>query len=367
MTSEVIPVAVVGGGIAGAAACLRLCQAGCSPLWIAPRTEPGDKPGEHLAAAARPLLETLGVADLLDAPCHRHANTMLSAWGSARLGRRDAIVHLEGPPMVLDRPAFERDLVARALAAGARRFEVRLDSAAWEIGSWRLNDAALPDARFLIDASGHGAVVADEHAQRFRADRLAALHCFLDRDPANPVSPTRATLIEAVEEGWWYAALLADGRLALNYYSDPDLLPRDVTRDPAVFRQLLGSTQHVARWVAEAGFCLVAPPSLASAGTVWIAPAAGAHWAAIGDAAAAFDPLSSHGMTTALWTAIAAADAALTGQEAPLAHYAARVAAGVQEFLVSRAEIYRQEPRFIDRTFWRRRGRLEDATATGYE
>ncbi len=363
--------AVVGGGIAGAAACLRLAALGRRVLWIAPPLEEGDRPGEQLAPAARALLARLGAAGLLEAPGHRPANRQLSAWGSAQLAERDAIVHLEGPGTVLDRPAFERDLAALARAAeGVERVEAALAGAERGPEGWRLSLAggeALPPVPFVIDASGRAAVVAAPLSQRFRADRLAALVAFLPQDPESEVAPTRATLIEAVADGWWYASLLADGRLALNYYSDPDLLPREASRDPAVLQGLLAGTASVGRWIDEAGFHLAGPPRLASAGTTWLAPVAGpeaaggregAGWAAVGDAAAAFDPLSSHGMTTALWSGIQAAEAAdawLAGDAEPLARYAAAVAEGVVDFLKARSRIYGMERRFAGRTFWQRR------------
>ena len=359
MTPDVAPVAVIGGGIAGAAACLRLARSGVTPLWIAPCSGSGDKPGEHLAPAARPLLAGLGALDLLDRPVHRPANAMLSAWGSDRIAERHAMVHLEGPATVLDRTAFERDLSGLAQAHGVHRVEGIVAGAERRDGVWRLEtDGAEHRARIMLDASGRAAAFAGPRTQRFRADRLAALYAFVEQYAASEVEPTRATLVEAVPAGWWYAALLADGRLALNHYSDPDLLPDGVTRDTAVFRKLLDETRHVARWIREAGFLLREPPRLASAGTTWIAPAAGEGWAAIGDAAAAFDPLSSHGMTTALWTAITASQAAiamLSGDAEPLGRYAAKVAAGVQEFLVSRTTIYGREARFRDSEFWQRR------------
>src|SRR5690606_17234956 len=116
-----VPVAVIGGGIAGAAACITLASAGLKPLWIAPDARTGDKPGEHLAPAARPLLAKLGALDLVARPEHRSANVMLSSWGSDHLVERHAMVHLEGPATVLNRTAFEADLVELALAAGAER------------------------------------------------------------------------------------------------------------------------------------------------------------------------------------------------------------------------------------------------------
>lgn len=351
------PAAVIGGGIAGAAACLRLGALGVTPLWIAPASAPRDKPGEHLAPAARDLLARLDAAHLLDDPRHREANSMLSAWGSDRIEERNAILQLQGAGIVLDRPAFEADLTTLALSRGARRINASVDKITRDGERWRIeaNDGRRHAADFIIDASGRTAVLARDHGQRFRADQLAALVAFPRQDPDNDVDPTRATLIEAVADGWWYASLLADGRLALNYFTDPDLLPRDATREPAVFKDLLARTLFVGRWIDEAGFQLDAAPSLVSAGTTWIAPAAGEGWAAIGDASAAFDPLSSFGMTTALWTAITVADGVAARD---IGGYPEKVAAGMQDFLATRAKVYAAERRYADHVFWRRR-RLE--------
>ena len=355
-------IAVIGGGIAGAAACLRLADAGAQALWIAPPRDAQRKHGEHLSPAARPMLEQLGALQLLDPPRHREANVIYSAWGSEQLAERDAIVHLEGPGTVIDRQAFENDLSNEALKRGTQRRETLLKHARFDNGKWKLgfDDPRLDDeyVDYLIDASGRHAVIAKDRAPRFRSDQLVAAIAFLEQKPSSAVEATRATLIEAAAEGWWYATLLADRRLALNYYSDPDLLPSEISRDTQVIRGLLASTRYIGRWIEEAEFEFSAPPYLASAGTTWIAPAAGEGWIAVGDAAASFDPLSSHGMTTALWTAITGADAALahlTGDPQPAITYTRKVAAGVQDFLDKRALIYAQETRFMDRTFWNRR------------
>ena len=359
MTRQRAPVAIIGGGISGAAACLRLAALDIDVLWITPLVNGTEKPGEHLAAAARPLLAQLGIEDLLDRHYHRGANALFSAWGSDPLVERNAIVHLEGPATVLDRMAFEHDLAERVLSRGVHQVEAMLTVAERCDDLWHLQlGKTTAQASFLLDATGRNASIARHYARRYRADRLAALYTFLERAPDADVEPTQATLIESTSTGWWYAALRANKSLALNFYTDPALIPRQATRDTAVLQTLLQETRYISRWIADVGFSLDSPPRIARADTTWIAPAAGAGWAAIGDAAAAFDPLSSHGMTTALWTAITAADAAaaaLSGQTTPLARYADRVAAGVQDFLHSRSSIYSQETRFADQPFWQQR------------
>ncbi|PVB60573.1 glycine oxidase maturase GoxB [Labrenzia sp. 011] len=352
-------IAVIGAGIAGAACCLRLTQLGFRPLWVAPEETLRDKPGELLSAAARPLLAALGAEGLLAKGTHRPAHGMFSAWGSDRLTERSSIVHLEGPQTVLDRMGFERGLNGLAEASGPVRLAEQLTGCAPAENGWLLDVAGRKmTCELAIDASGRKAVLARDRATRFRADRLAALYGFLDQDPASDVTPTPATLVEAVPDGWFYATCLADGRLALNFYTDADLM-REASggREPA-WEAVLSTSVSVRRWIDEAGFLLPDKPLLASAATTWLAPCAGANWLAVGDAATAFDPLSSHGMTSALWSGLQGAEAAaasLTGDPLASDIYAERVARGVQEFLIGRRRIYAQETRFADSPFWQRR------------
>jgi 2-polyprenyl-6-methoxyphenol hydroxylase-like FAD-dependent oxidoreductase len=125
-------VAVVGSGIAGPAAVLALTRAGVVTHWIAPEPDADHDPvGETLSPAANPILSRLGLDDIVKVGAHRPSNVTLSSWGSDRLIDRNAILHLEGPGLVLDRRRFEADLRAAALSAGAQSFVTKLAAARW--------------------------------------------------------------------------------------------------------------------------------------------------------------------------------------------------------------------------------------------
>lgn len=361
-----VDVAIVGGGIAGAAAALSLAHRGRSIVVIAPQVQPGFRVVESLSPAANSLLCELGLVERFAAGPHRPANVTFAAWGSPLLAQRHAIVHAEGPGHVLDRPAFERMLLA---AVGETDVETvpgtlsdsRRTEDGWSLG---LQDGRRLAARFVLDCSGRAAVVARCHGLPRRADRLVAAYVCLD-PLDDEVEPTPATLIEAVPDGWWYAALSPDRRLSLALFSDPDQLPRGLTRDAAVWREMVRETAFVRCWLETAGYAVDALPRVASAGTTWLEPAAGPDWAAAGDAAAALDPLSSHGLTSALWAgrrAALGALAALDGDPAPLARYAKTVAGAVRDFLAQRQIVYGYERRFDGHRFWDRRRAPEPVT-----
>lgn len=343
-------VAVLGGGIAGAAAALRLAQGGVAPVWISGAPRQGFRPGEHLSAAALPLLKTLGSDALLRAEVHREAHCTYSAWGSALLAVRNAIVQLEGAPVVLDRGAFETDLSAQAIAAGVEQIDldvmdVRVADQAWRLD---LGDRTVT-ASFVFDATGRKAVVASKVATRFQADRLACQYALFDAP--NGITPRPVILIEAEERGWWYLSVLADRRAVVNFYTDADL----PAFENSALAQQAGRTKAISAFLSDYGYQTCGPTRRISTNSTWIAPAIGAGWAAIGDAAAAFDPLSSHGMTTALWTAIEAIDAFLARDRKRMQAYADSVAQGVKDYLIARERVYAQEQRWRDSPFWARR------------
>ena len=90
----------------------------------------------------------------------------------------------------------------------------------------------------------------------------------------------------------------------------------------------------------------------------WLDRSAGPGWIAAGEAAAAFDPLSSMGIGYAITSGIHAAralDAALNGYTDHLATYADDTRRHFQEFTSSRGRYYAIERRWPDAPFWSRR------------
>ena len=353
-----VDIAIVGAGAAAAAAALTLAGSAYRVAIIAPPAERGDRAGESLAPGGIDLLAELGLAEAFAAGSHRPATVRYAAWGSALLAQSNPIVAAGDTGYVLDRPAFDRmldDAIARTGLAIAGTVETaqRSDDG-WAL---RVSGGARMEARFAIDCSGRAAVVARECAVRRRADRLVACYGFVTQRCAE-VEPTPATLIEAVEDGWWYATLLPDRRIALAFFSDPDRVPRGLARDARAWVQMVAGTRSISRWLESADYAIDAAPRIASAATTWLQPAAGERWAAAGDAAAAFDPLSSHGLTTALWSgrrAALAAAAMLDGDAGPLSHYADDLDAAIRSVLAARTSVYSREGRFVHAPFWKRR------------
>ncbi|MBL1089974.1 MULTISPECIES: tryptophan 7-halogenase [Streptomyces] len=358
-------VVVAGGGPAGCAAALALVQAGRTVLLADPGTGP-PKAGEALVPVARLLLADLGVdRSVLGAghlPCHGN----LSAWGSAELHAVDFLHDPYGHGWHLDRGLFDRRLRAAARAAGAdlaERTAVRRPARQPD-GTWRLalRDRSRGDeertvrCRWVVDATGRGAAIAVRAGARRRTgDRLTALHLTLD--PAAQHDADGRSLVESDQDGWWYTALLPSRRRLVAYFTDPDL-PVAGGRGAERFRDRLLATRHVVGRARPHGLTHLPPPRRAAAHTAHLDRVHGDGWTAAGDAAAAFDPLSSQGILTALYTGLSAGravDARLHGDRTALAGYAAQVATARTAYRHDHRVVHARETRWPDRPFWARR------------
>jgi flavin-dependent dehydrogenase len=358
-------VAVIGCGPAGSAAALALARAGVRTALIGHPPTGDDAIGESLAPSATTLLKRLGLftAFLTTNPLPCYANR--SSWGGRGvLTEHDFIRDRDGNGWHVDRRRFDAMLLQTARDAGACYLGgARLRAV--EGGSpsgWRLQFAHEADrtairARFAIDASGRASAFARRlGVPRRRLDRLLAAVAFLE--PKGESAPDSSTLVEAAGDGWWYSATLPDGRMVAACLTDADLPAARQARSAQGWLALLKETAYTRDRVHENHYCLRAAPRLVAAGNSLLGQCEGPGWLAAGDAAAAYDPLSSHGIGAALAGGMQAAEAAragLAGESLASATYGEQVARSYARYLLEWHAYYAQETRWPDSPFWRRR------------
>ncbi|MFK0259863.1 NAD(P)/FAD-dependent oxidoreductase [Streptomyces angustmyceticus] len=359
-------VVVAGGGPAGCAAALALVRAGRTVLLADAGTGP-PKAGEALVSAGRLLLADLGVERPVLGSGHLPCHGTLSAWGSAELHAVDALHDPYGHGWHLDRPLFDRRLRAAARAAGAEvagHTGVRRPARQPD-GTWRLvlresagGGERTVRCRWVVDATGRGAAIAVRSGARRRTgDRLTAFHLTLDPAPSAPADGR--SLVESDRDGWWYTALLPSGHRLVAYFTDADL-PAAAARGAEQFRARLLATRHLSRRARPHGLTPARPPRRAPAHSAHLDRVHGDGWTAAGDAAAAFDPLSSQGILTALYTGLSAGRAVharLQGDRAALPRYAAQVTTARAAYRQGHRTVHAQETRWTDHPFWARRQR----------
>ncbi|NUK51099.1 NAD(P)/FAD-dependent oxidoreductase [Streptomyces lunaelactis] len=354
-------VVVAGGGPAGTAAALTLARAGRSVL-LADAGTGAPKIGEALPSAARPLLRDLGVDELAISAGHLPCYSNLSGWGSSALGCVDFINDPNGHGWHLDRPLFDRRMREGARAIGvhlrertAVRPESRRQDGSWTVALRGPAAAETVHCDWLVDATGRSRAIASRCRARHRTrDRLVATHVRLG---AGTGADETSSLVESSEDGWWYTTVLPSGGRLVAYFTDADLVTPDL-RTLHGFRALLRQTRHVLARTEAHPFPSNAASRRSPAHTAHLDTPYGDGWVAIGDAAAAFDPISSQGILTALYTGMTAAraiHARLEGDDRALTSYATNVAALLAAYQRNRHSVYALERRWAERPFWQRR------------
>jgi flavin-dependent dehydrogenase len=313
-----------------------------------------------------PLLRDLGLWESFLADEHLPSHGTVAVWGSPQPGSVDFIFDPNGHGWHLDRLRFDRLLRRAALQAGA---EVREDcrarvlgrarDGAWEMALGAPNGPGeIVACRVLLDATGRRAGPARwAGARRLRADSAVAVYAAFAADPEDRDA---RTFVEAAPDGWWYTALVPGGRRVAAYITDAELLPASM-RTAAGFRAALSATDQVRSRTPVS--CELTPrdgPRVAAAHGSRLEPPAGEGWLALGDAALAFDPLSSQGILTALFTGMTAARAAaaqIAGEESPTRDYVRRLDRIWSAYQRNRLAHYQLERRWPERRFWARRNR----------
>jgi flavin-dependent dehydrogenase len=366
MESAFADVLVAGGGPGGCACALmlRAHAPGLSVALVEPSDYAAPRIGETLAPGAARVLHHLGVWDAFRAQGHAPAHASAAAWGAPVPYENDFIFSARGAGWHLDRAAFDAMLARQAEARGVALLRDRVDAVErGDGGGWiaSLASGATVRARVIVDASGARAGLARRMGARSSSvDRLAGFVRFFAGDGGDP-----RTLVEAFADGWWYTAPLPGGGRVAACMTDSDLArglgvaeadgwARALDRAPRV-RRALGDASSRAGVVVRA------------ARSRLLAPAAGDDWLAVGDAASAFDPLSSQGMLKALrsgiFAAYAAGDLLAKGDAVGMARYRRLVADEFAGYLRTRARYYAEETRWPHHEFWRRRHGPATATA----
>jgi flavin-dependent dehydrogenase len=356
-----VDVTVIGQGPAGCSTAISLADRGLHVAMLEKADKTRDKVGESLSPGAGRVLRQLGVWEQFANDGHRPCYGNRSIWGGPEVRRYDFLSDPRGHAWHLDRRLFERRLVERAEQAGVLRIcpgspaQVGRDRGRWRLSSRPGGHEV--SARFVVDATGRSSCFARRlGSNRLTTDRQVALVAFLSTDRMAPED--RTTLVEAVERGWWYSAILPDGRLVVSLQTDPDLIEREMRDLLRGWPSLLAETILTRNRVGDCGYTLTDRPRIVAASAGRLDVFSGQDWLAVGDAAMSYDPLSSHGLTVALLAgldAAAAAASALGGDCHALPAYGAMLGRVYADYEALRHAHYRSEARWPGSVYWERR------------
>ncbi|MGH3793745.1 MAG: tryptophan 7-halogenase [Pseudonocardiaceae bacterium] len=364
-------VAIVGAGPAGAATALALSTLDVGRVVLLAQSTAGDRSpiGESIPPESRLLLERLGVWQAFLADGHDSCLGTCSSWGATTLGYNDFLFNPHGTGWHLDRARFNACLVEQAVAKGtelhvpARVRGVRRTPG----GGCTLHtgaDGGELHARFVVDATGQAAQIGRALGARRRIlHRLSCAAAFLSGPTEGGLG--RLAMLEAVDYGWWYAARLPGGRTGALVATDPATLQEKSLHAGDCWISHLQQTRHLARALDRATLDDARIHVRAAPSTV-LEPCADDGWAAVGDAACAFDPLLAQGIYKALLDGLGAAVAIaqwLQGRPGDLADYRSAMAARLDEYRINRGYFYRLEQRWPYAPFWQEQRSSDDVAS----
>ena len=352
-------VVIVGAGPAGSTAALNLAPTR-RVVMVERRPDIPARIGESLIPAARRLFTDMGLWPSFEAEPHVHCYGNRAVWGTAEPVENDFLRDPDGHGWHLDRARFDAWLRVIAISRGAHLFApAQVADLERSKDIWRLSLATATGpvgvmARCLIDAGGRAAPLARLlGARRRRHDRLACGWVHGRSSGGNGL-----TFVEAVEEGWWYTAPLPNERRVLAFHTDADLASAGIARDRDAMLRHTTSATHLRQLLSSVNFTPDLRAGFTAAHSAQLAPCTGEGWLATGDAALGFDPLSSQGLFNALYTGLAAAEAAertLSDDADGLPDYAQAIADIRRAYAKRLAYWYGTETRWADCPFWRRR------------
>lgn len=361
-------VIIIGGGPAGTTSAISLLNQGVKDILI---LEAGayDKfvIGESIPPQSKNILSQLGIYSDFLKENHLPSYGVCSYWGNGKRGYNDTVLSPYGSGWHLNRRKFNQFLSQKAVEAGAElatntSFKDSKREGDLHIVSYEKDGKTeCVTAQFVIDASGSRSVFAKKQGSiQLNGEPLVCLGRRFKLEGKEEVSSL--TRIETTPTGWWYAARLPNNEILVTLYTNAENVKKDELQKPENWTADLHRTLSIMDGIHE-------PNALDSkikgfkVQSFCLNKSAGSNWLAVGDAASAYDPLTSRGIHKSMSNALFAAELIskfFSDSVFDSKQYDLRIKTQYYLYLSERARYYRSEQRWEASSFWQSFHKLED-------
>jgi flavin-dependent dehydrogenase len=348
--------AVIGMGISGVLLAKKLAHIGLKVAVFHDNKPTKTSFAENLPASINPLLTRLGLHQYLHHSAHFPCSGTYSSWGSAELQLPHVDSALQKKPgWKVDKSYLVSQLIAdlpKSVVMFDKVIGLEQQNAHWQLNSQNSSGEPLQVmARFVADASGRrGYLPRMLNIPRHYFDKLMA---FVVNVPSVKIAQCQhPVLVEAQQHCWSLVSQISNESTMLAIFSNqasPDFERynafenwREMCKNSIYFKQFIRKNDHI-------------PVRKVNASSHICRQLTGNNWLILGDAAMSFDPLSSHGMTTAMYMADKAGDAIaqyFSGQSQVLDEYSEKMASIYNTYLNELVKRYNAEQRWRCSPFW---------------
>ena len=355
-------VAIIGAGPAGSSCAIALLQAGFTDVnLIDPEIQPAFHIGESVPPDINPLLRELGLYGEFLQDGHEISHGSCSYWGSNRKGFNDSILSPYGNGWHLNRKRFNHLLLERVKTLGGRVLHSHKFVGAQQINDqWSLKlqgrdgDSRTILSDFVVDASGFRSVFA--LSQGIVKVEDAPLICLALRFKGKGrLNISRQTHLESVENGWWYTTKIPGEQLLVGLYTSSEVVKSSKLNSLPNWISLLQESAQTRKWIQHLepidhrllGF---------GASSFCLDKMVGDSWAAIGDAASTYDPITSNGIMKSLTHGIKMGQiikSHFNEGSLTLLNFEKEVIAQHEHYREMRRNFYELEQRWPQSAFWK--------------
>jgi 2-polyprenyl-6-methoxyphenol hydroxylase-like FAD-dependent oxidoreductase len=348
-------VVIVGNGIAGLTLSRLLTGKGVDHEVIFRREKSKDFAlAETLPPSALPLLQRLGLREIVEEAAVAKTHGYHTSWGSSAIS--DTNFFFQRPYQYGLK--ISKQKLARALqlsvTAPISAFDKSLLVERQEGELLMSLDQQGPEAvTFLVDATGRRRAAACQLVDTAGPDdEQLAFSCHLRR-LKHPVLK-HPVFSESFEHGWGIVSALDGEQNVMTLFTSPETAGLNRFKKYEHWGELLKNSVILKDFLTDEN------PKIAgfSAGSSMLPATSGSNWLACGDAAMAFDPLSSHGISNAVYTAALAAEAITArinfGDSSKLQEYDRTLREIFNAYMTTRTRIYQSEKRWASSPYWSR-------------
>ncbi|WP_298420356.1 FAD-dependent monooxygenase [uncultured Kordia sp.] len=351
-------VIIIGNGIAGVTLAVLLQRKGIPFVLLHRKVEKeAFALGETLPPTAMPLLNELQLLSVFEENAYRKTYGYHSMWGSSRVTDINFFHHnpYKNGLKINKQQTLQqlREIIKENMISYHKEFDIIQEAHGNTVVLAKNEGVKIVQGKILIDATGRNrAILQKLNVKSNVHDELVALSCHIPKIKHPKL--THEVYVESFKEGWGIVSALNEIENICTIFTHKGNEILSKLKDVSQWKIVLSETMYLKDFLQETN---QAKFKGGNANSSVAAQIAGSNWLVLGDAAMSFDPLSSHGITNAIYTAAKASEAIVKklnfADTEAFPEYDSTMKTIFQQYLQSKNNLYQQETRWKDATFWK--------------